>query len=50
MPFSHPQGPVPIWPYNFHDVLDNGPFIQGCKELPVIAIFWIVDPLAGEFS
>ena len=50
MPLQHPEGPVSEWPQNFHDVLDNGPFILCCEEWLVFTVFWILVPLAGEFS
>jgi len=50
MPFRHPQGPVSVWPPNFHDILDDGPFIRCCEEWLVISEFWIFTLLAGEFS
>jgi len=49
MPFRHPQGPVWEWPYNFHEVVDNCPFILRCEEWAVIPVFWIVEPLGGDF-
>jgi len=33
MSLRHPQGPVLEWPQNFHDVLDNGPFIMCCNRV-----------------
>ena len=50
MLLSHSQGPVSEWPYKSHDVLDEGPFILCCKEWVVIIVFWICEPLVGEFS
>jgi len=49
MPLQHPEGQVSEWPQNFHDVLHNGPFMLCCEEWPVITVFQILQPLAGEF-
>jgi len=50
MPFRHPEGPVPEWPLNLHDILDNSPLILCCEERPVVAKFWVFKPLPGEFT
>ena len=49
MLFPHSQVPVLEWPQHFHDMLDNGPFILCCEEWLVLTVFWILEPLAGEF-
>jgi len=49
MPFQHPLGPVPEWSWNFHDALDDGLCILCGEAWPVISVFWILEPLAGEF-
>jgi len=33
-----------------HDVYDDGLFIMSCEEWPVMTLFLILEPLAGEFS
>ena len=50
MPFRHPQGPVPAWPSNRHDILNDGPFMLCCKEKSVIAVLQIPEPLEGMVS
>ena len=50
MPLRHPQGPISEWPQHFPDILHNGPFILGCAGWPVIAVFWVFKPHAGEFT
>ena len=49
MPLRHPQGPVSECPQNIHDILDNGPFTLCCEEWLVITVYWILEPLRGEF-
>jgi len=49
MSLPHPQGPISEWSQFFHDILDNGPFILCCEEWRVIMVFWISEPLVGEF-
>jgi len=50
MPLRHQPGPILEWPYNFHHILDNGPFMLCWEEWPVITVFRTMEPLAGEFS
>jgi len=50
LPLRHSKGPESEWPQNFHDVIDVGPFILRCEEWVVITVFWIVQPLTGDFS
>ena len=50
MCFRHPQSPVSEWHEQFHEVLEDCPFIHCCVESPVFAVFWILQTLAGEFS
>ena len=49
MRFRH-HGPVTEWPQPFHDVLNDGPFILNWKECAAMTVFWILEPLWGEFS
>ena len=50
IPSRHPQRPVPEWTKHFHHELDDSPFILCDEEWPVITVFWILEPLGGEFS
>jgi len=50
MPLLHPEGPISNRPQYFHDVLPNGQFILSCEKWLVISVFWILEPLACEFS
>ena len=50
MAFQHPQGPVSECHQNFHDVLDDGPFMPCWEEWLVFAIVGVIKPLACEFS
>jgi len=50
IPFRHPQSQVSEWPWKFHDVLDDCPLIFCCEEWPGNTVFWILQPLGGEFS
>jgi hypothetical protein len=46
----HPQGPVSEWLEYFPDIVDDGPFLLCCEELPILAILWILEPLSGEVT
>jgi len=43
MNFRYPQGRVLEWRQNFHNVLDDGPFILCCEESLVITVFGILE-------
>jgi len=49
MAFWHPLGLVFEWPWNSHDVVDDGLFILCCEESPVNAKSFILEPVPGEF-
>jgi len=49
MPPWHPEGPDLEWPQNFRYLLINGSFILCGEEQPLFTLFWILEPLLGEF-
>jgi hypothetical protein len=50
IPFRRAQGAESERPSDVDDVRHDGTFNWCCDEWPVLAVFWILNPLTGELS